>query len=173
MAGLTQPCGCISRSIHPVSISLNSHPWCLSQPQPHNRHQYLTPHRKIKKNNKKNPGKTPSGDSTGPVSAEGGQQRLDPAPGSCCNFQQGHEVPLQCRALLPRRSCPRRGLFSGPFPCGFGPSCSLCASLNAENGVPLLESVLSILITCELEGTPPPYLGRVASEYMGRKSKIY
>lgn len=82
-------------------------------------------------------------------------------------------MPLQCRALLPRRSCPRRGLFSGPFPCGFGPSCSLCASLRAENGVPLLESVLSILITCELEGTPPPYLGRVASEYMGRKSKIY
>lgn len=82
-------------------------------------------------------------------------------------------MPLQCRALLLRRSCPRRGLFSGPFPCGFGPSCSLCASLNAENGVPLLESVLSILITCELEGTPPPIWAGLHLEYMGRKSKIY
>lgn len=40
---LTQPCGCISQSIHPVSIRLHSHPWCLSKPHPQNRYQYLTP----------------------------------------------------------------------------------------------------------------------------------
>lgn len=60
MTGLSQPCGCISWSIHPVSISLNSHPWCLSQPHPQNRHQYLTPSRKEKKiNSAKAPPVTP------------------------------------------------------------------------------------------------------------------
>lgn len=44
MPGLTQPCGCISGSIHPVSISPNSHPWCLSQPHRQNQYQYLTAH---------------------------------------------------------------------------------------------------------------------------------
>lgn len=132
------------------------------------------------KRKKKNPSKIPSGDSTGPASAEGGQQGLDLAPDSRCNFQQVHEVPLQCRALLPRSSYPGRGLPSGLCLVLLVP---LVACVLLENGV-----LWAFLSFGQNLGFPfwspwrnplspllprPLLLGRIAFEHVVRKSKIY
>lgn len=100
------PAGCISQSIHPVSISLNSHPWCLSQPHPQNQYQYLTtpiPRRPP-------PRLAPSARAAKTIPANPRRWGAHPlvllargagAPGVA--VLQGHQVPLQ------GRHCPSAG----------------------------------------------------------------
>lgn len=124
-----------------------------------------------KRNKKKKFSKSPSGDSTPPVSAEGRERVLDSAPGSRCNFQQGHEVPVQCRAPLPHRSCPRQGLLSlRPFFFFFSlvVLVLLVACMLLENGAHLLEQGANSA-SCSWVNMEELSFG----QYLGRKSKMY